>query len=125
MSKKILIADDSSIIQVLSKKIFQGLNFEVTGVKDGNDVLKNMESTDYDVILMDINLPGTDGMNLSKQIRKLKNRDKANTPIIAISGNYKNYSMDDFKNAGINEFHKKPLNYDALVESVQKYTKKI
>ncbi len=125
MSKKILIADDSSIIQVLSKKIFQGLDFEVTGVKDGNDVLKNMESTDYDVILMDINLPGTDGMNLSKQIRKLKNRDKANTPIIAISGNYKNYTMDDFKNAGINEFHKKPLNYDALVESVQKYTKKI
>jgi len=52
----------------------------------------------------------------------MEDKKKASVPIIAISGNLKNYKMEDFKNAGINEFLQKPLNFDELVSLVYKYT---
>ena len=122
MSKKILIADDSSVIQTLTKKILITLKYEAIGTKTGSNVMELVEKNDFDIILMDINLPGTDGMQLSKQIRALNDKKKAETPIIAISGNYHNYTSDDFKEVGINEYLIKPLNYDDLVNAVKKYS---
>ena len=122
MSIKILIADDSSVIQTLTKKILMTLNYEVTGVKNGNKVIPLIKSNDYDVILMDIYLPDVDGITLTKQIRKLPNKKKAAVPVIAISGNYKNYSEEDFQAIGIKDLLVKPLNYDDLVEAIKKYT---
>ncbi|MDX1629464.1 MAG: response regulator [Fulvivirga sp.] len=121
MSKKILLADDSPVIQTLSKKIFQGQGYDITGVKSGSQVLKEIEKKDYDVIILDIILPEIDGMELAQKIRAMADPKKANTPIIAISGNYKNYSKEDFDEAGINDYLIKPLDYDALVEAVKKY----
>lgn len=122
MSIKILIADDSSIIQTLTKKILITLDYEVTGVKNGSKVLPRVEKNDYDVILMDINLPSIDGVSLTKQIRTLSDKKKANVPVIAISGNYKNYSEEDLRAIGIEDLLTKPLNYDDLVEAIKKHT---
>ncbi len=122
MSIKILIADDSSVIQTLTKKILITLDYDVTGVKNGNKVLALVEANEFDVILMDINLPSIDGVSLTKQIRALSDKKKANTPVIAISGNYKNYSEEDFRAIGIEDLLIKPLNYDDLVEAVKKHT---
>ncbi|MDH5365715.1 MAG: response regulator [Cyclobacteriaceae bacterium] len=122
MSKKILIADDSSVIQTLTKKILITLNYDTIGTKSGSKVMDLVNNNNFDIILMDINLPGVDGMELTKQIRALSDSKKSSTPIIAISGNYHNYSIEDFKEAGINDHLIKPLNYDALVNAVKKYT---
>jgi two-component system, cell cycle response regulator DivK len=119
---KVLIAEDSSVIQNLTKKILQMQNYEISAVKNGKQVLEYMENNNCDVILMDINMPVMDGMECTQNIRALSNEEKANTPIIAITGNAKNYSEDDFKNAGINAYLQKPLNFDQLVEMVRKYT---
>lgn len=121
-SKKVLVAEDSSVIQNLTKKILQIQNYEISAVKNGEQVLKNLEKEDYDIILMDINMPLMDGMECAKKIRALDDKEKAQTPIIAITGNAKNYSMEDFKAVGINEYLPKPLNFDDLVETVKKYT---
>ncbi|MEM9389444.1 MAG: response regulator [Bacteroidota bacterium] len=122
MTKKILLADDSPVIQTLSKKIFQGQGYEIKGTKTGTNVLDEIENNDYDVVILDIILPGANGMELASQIRKNKDSKKANVPIIAISGNYKNYSKEDFDEIGINDYLIKPLDYDALVNAVKKYT---
>lgn len=120
--KKVLVAEDSSVIQNLTKRILQFQNFDITSVRDGQQVIEAVEKGNYHVILMDINMPKMSGMECSKAIRAMEDKDKANTPIIAISGNAQNYSEEDFKNAGIDEFLQKPLDFDQLVETVQKYT---
>ncbi|ELR72331.1 Putative histidine kinase acting on RcsB [Fulvivirga imtechensis AK7] len=122
MVKKILLADDSPVIQTLSKKIFQGQGYEIKGIKTGTKVLEEIEKNDYDVVILDIILPGADGMELAREIRGFKDKKKADIPIIAISGNYKNYSKSDFDEVGINEYLIKPLDYDALVNAVKKHT---
>ena len=119
---KVLIAEDSSVIQNLTRKILQMQNYEISSVKNGQQVLDFMEKNDCDVILMDINMPVMDGMECTQNIRSLTNEVKAKTPIIAITGNAKNYSEEDFKKVGINAYLQKPLNFDHLVEVVRKYT---
>ncbi|MEO1053532.1 MAG: response regulator [Bacteroidota bacterium] len=120
--KNVLVVDDSSVTITLAKKILQAQQFKIDGLKNGKEVMKKVEKNDYDLILLDINLPGKDGMTIAKEIRALKDQKKAKLPIIAISGNYKNFSPDDFDKVGINEFLMKPLDFDALVEKVKDYT---
>ncbi len=120
--KKVLVAEDSSVIQNLTKKILQFQNFEISSAKNGQEVLGMLEQDNYDVILMDINMPLMDGMECAKQIRALGDPAKSEVPILAITGNARNYSMEDFKEVGINEFLPKPLNFDNLVEMVKKYS---
>jgi two-component system, cell cycle response regulator DivK len=121
MSKKIIVAEDSSVIQNLTKKILTQLNYEIVAVKNGQQVIDLMEKDTFDLILMDIHMPVMDGMECARTIRKMSGEQK-NIPIVAITGNANNYSQDEFTAAGINEFLPKPLNYDSLVELVKKFT---
>ena len=121
-NKKVLIAEDSSVIQNLTKKILMMQNYAIHSAKNGQQVIKALEKDQYDIILMDINMPLMDGMECTKAIRAMEDPAKANIPIIAITGNAKNYSMEDFKEAGINEYLPKPLNFDQLVDTVKKLT---
>src|ERR1700744_1771181 len=116
--KKVLVAEDSSVIQNLTKKILQFQNFDIKSVKNGKEVLKSMESESFDLILMDINMPQMDGMSCIREIRSMSDKSKANIPVVAITGNAKNYSEEDFSSAGFNDFLAKPLDFDKLVDTV-------
>lgn len=120
--KKVIIAEDSSVIQNLTKKILQAQKFDISTVKNGQEVLKLLDKDNFDLILMDINMPKMDGMQCAKEIRSMDDASKSQIPILAITGNAKNYSIEDFKEVGINEYLPKPLNFDVLVEKVKKYT---
>ncbi len=117
--KKVLIGEDSSVIQNLAKKILEFQNFEITSAKNGEEVLKMLQTKEFDVILLDINMPVMDGMECIKTIRAMKDEKLANIPVIAITGNARNYTKEDFDNAGFNEMLAKPLNFDQLVSTVK------
>ena len=121
MGKKILIAEDSSVILNLTKKILIQQHYEIDGAKDGEEVLKKLAIENYDLILMDINIPKIDGMECTKQIRALADQTKSTIPIFAITGNAMNYSTEDFAAVGINEYLQKPINFDQLVNLAAKY----
>jgi two-component system, cell cycle response regulator DivK len=122
MAKRVLVAEDSSVIQNLTKKILTMQNYQIDSAKNGEQVMKKVQEEDYDLILLDINMPVMSGMECAKQIRSMGDTKKSQIPIIAISGNAKNYTLEDFKEVGINEYLPKPLNFDLLVELVNKYT---
>ena len=120
--KRVLIAEDSSVIQNLAKKILEFQNFEITAVKNGEQVMQLLDKEDFDILLLDINMPIMDGMECVKAIRELKDKVKATIPVVAITGNAKNYSETDFKEAGFNDALMKPLNFDKLVNVVKALT---
>lgn len=121
-TKKILVAEDSSVIQNITRKVLQFQNYEIISVKNGKQVLEQLEKDNFDALLLDINMPVMDGMECAKKVRSLDDKKKATIPIIAITGNAKNYSMDDFKAVGIDEYLPKPLNFDNLVNTVNRIT---
>lgn len=119
--KKVLIAEDSSVIQNLTKKILQFQNYEIDSVKNGLDVIKYLETKRADVILLDINMPVMNGIECIKQIRANEDETVSKIPVIAISGNAANYTLDYLLAVGFNEYLPKPINFDTLVETVKKY----
>jgi len=120
--KRVLIAEDSSVIQNLARKILEFQNYEITAVKNGDQVMQILDKEDFDIVLLDINMPVMDGMECVKTIRDLKDKKKASLPVVAITGNAKNYSEEEFKAAGFNDVLVKPLNFDRLVEIVNELT---
>ena len=120
-TKKVLVAEDSSVIINLTKNVLLFENFQITAVKNGQQVLDKLGKEDFDLILMDINMPVMDGISCTKAIRKLSEPTKSQIPIIAITGNYKNFTLDDFKKAGLNDYVQKPLDYDLLLATVKKH----
>ena len=121
---RVLIAEDSSVIQNLVKKILEFQNFEITAVKNGEQVLQMLQKEHFDIILLDINMPVMDGMESVRAIRALTDKEKAGVPVVAITGNARNYSEEEFKEAGFNEVLMKPLNFDKLVMVVKELTDK-
>ena len=121
MGKKILIAEDSSVILNLTKKILAQQQYEIAAAKDGDEVIKKILEEDFDLLLLDINIPKKDGMACAKEIRSLDDAKKAGIPIFAITGNALNYSEEDFKAVGINEYMQKPVNFDELVDLTAQY----
>jgi len=119
--KQVLVAEDSSVIQNLTKKVLQFQNYDIHSARDGQQVLDMLKQKDYDIILMDINMPKMDGMECSRQIRSMDDEKKSQVPIIAITGNASNYSEEDFEKVGMNEYIPKPIDFDRLVEVVNKY----
>ncbi len=120
--KKVLIAEDSSVIQNLTKKILQFQNFEIQSVKNGRELLDSVAKENYDVILLDINMPVMDGIEAVTELRKNDDPVKKATPVIAITGNAANHTVEYLKGVGFSEYLQKPLNFDHLVELVKKYT---
>lgn len=122
--KKVLIAEDSSVIQKLTKKILENQNYKITPAKNGTQVIEMLNHEDFDIILMDINMPVMNGIECAEKIRGLSDKKKASIPIIAITGNAMNLTMEDFNKSGINDYLQKPINFDRLVSLVNQYTKK-
>lgn len=119
--KTILIAEDSSVILNLTKKILELQNYKVVSAKNGGEVLKKVQDQKIDAILMDLNIPVKNGMECTKEIRASENPDIKDIPIIAVTGNANNYTLEQFKEAGINAYLPKPLDFDMLVQTVKEY----
>jgi len=116
--KRILLADDSPVIQSLTRNILQAQGFEVEGVKKGNPVPDMVRTGKYHLLILDLMLPDTNGIDIARQLRALPGK-ASEIPIIAISGNTEDYSPDDLKAAGIDSFLAKPINYDELLKTIQ------
>ncbi|SFU17399.1 hypothetical protein SAMN04489724_4637 [Algoriphagus locisalis] len=120
-SKKILVGEDSSVILNLTKSILSFENYQMKAAKNGKQVLDMLEKEDFDLILMDLNMPVLDGASCTKLIRDLDDPTKSKLPIIAITGNMNNYTMDEFRKLGFDDFIQKPLDYDKLLATVKKF----
>ncbi|MGH8649694.1 MAG: sigma-54-dependent transcriptional regulator, partial [Burkholderiales bacterium] len=67
---RILIADDEDSLRWVLEKGFRGAGYQVTAVKDGTAALKEVEDGPFDMILLDVRMPGIDGLSLLKQVRE-------------------------------------------------------
>lgn len=119
--KTILIAEDSGVIQSITRKILEQQKYRVVVAKNGGEVLRQLESQSVDGVLMDINIPVKNGLDCTREIRAHADAHIRELPVIAITGNAQNYSMEQFREAGITDYLPKPLDFDALVRIVRQY----
>jgi len=111
---KILVVEDNKINQIVTKKILDIRHFESVIVDDGYEALKILENEEFDVILMDINMPRINGFDTSKLIRK----NGINTPIIAVTAFDKQEIIEQVQASKMNEVIVKPFESNHLYKMI-------
>ncbi|SHH01940.1 response regulator [Flavobacterium defluvii] len=102
---KILIVEDNQINQLVTKKIIEKNNFICKVVDDGFAALKILETEQFDLILMDINMPLMNGFETTKRIRQIGIK----TPVVALTAFDKDEITDEAISAGMNDIIVKPF----------------
>jgi DNA-binding response OmpR family regulator len=120
MSHKVLIVEESQDIALITGKIFEYQKWDVTKVNTAEEAIDLINNQDYDIVLMDINLPKMSGLECCRRIRELGNGKKATIPIIAVTGNSHNFTLKDYQKRGFNYFFQKPTNFEDLMNKVNK-----
>jgi len=116
---RILVVDDNSIAQTIASHALRRQSFEVECAGNGRLALQAASKTRFDVILMDLQMPGWDGFETAEQIRHLPGYRE--TPIIAVTAN----CSDDYRartvRCGMQDFLAKPVRTRDLVQAVEKH----
>ena len=118
--KKILMAEDVIVNQFLARVILESGGFKVDIANNGVEALDLFEKNDYDLILMDIQMPEMDGVTTTAKIRQLQDEKKANIPIIALTANALVGNEKEYYDAGMNACLTKPFTQEKLFEVLTK-----
>lgn len=115
---KILIVEDNLLNQKMASFLLKGLGFYNDVSINGKVALDQMKTTNYDVVLMDVQMPEMDGYEATRQIR---NVFKLNMPIIATIGNTSEEEIKKCLANGMTDVISKPLKGDELYAMIIKY----
>jgi CheY-like chemotaxis protein len=116
--KRILVVEDNKINQLVVAKLLKKLNVEVTTADNGEEALKAFEQENFDLVLMDIQMPVMDGYRATKEIRRLPDEWKRDVPIIALTASAFLTEKEKAQLFGMNDHVGKPFSPDELLEKV-------
>ena len=116
---RILVAEDNPVNQQLMKALLSTLPCEFDMVQNGEEALQAILSENYDVVLMDIQMPVMDGLEATRRIRQLQS-ENAGIPIIAMTANALAGDKEKYLAAGMTDYVSKPLDPNLLIDKTLK-----
>lgn len=114
---KVLLAEDNLINQKVSLKMLSAAGYNSSAVANGKEAVEAVAHGDFDLVLMDIQMPEIDGYMATEQIRSLKN-SKKNIPIIALTAHALIGDREKCLNAGMTDYIAKPVLGQDLIKKV-------
>ncbi|RXK83047.1 ATP-binding protein [Filimonas effusa] len=117
---KILLAEDSEISQLLARSVLQYWGFESKTASNGEEVIQMLEQEDFDLILMDIQMPRKNGVEATMEIRNMSNERKRNVPIIALTATSMKGEEQKFLSSGMNDYITKPFKEQELYNVISR-----
>lgn len=118
---KILVAEDNVINQKVILHILKKLGYQPELTEDGVATVKEATSKDFDIILMDMQMPGMDGVEATKVIRQ---KLQVQPVIIALTANTMQLHQEDCVRAGMDDFISKPVKLEELTMKLEKWSAK-
>ena len=121
--RKLLLVEDNEINQEIETEILRELGFQVETAEDGLAAVEKVRRAapgEYDVVLMDLQMPVMDGWQAAQAIRGLDDPARAEIPIIALSANVFESDMRRSAESGMNAHLSKPLDVELLLETMKK-----
>ncbi len=114
----ILIAEDDKMNQKLVTKVLNKLGYEPKVCENGKDVLEEVSNKNYDLILMDVQMPEMDGLEATRMIRICLTEQPI---IIAMTANTLQGDREECLKAGMDDYIGKPVRLDGLVNLIEKW----
>lgn len=118
-----LVADDNAINRKIAGRILKNLNIRAALVSNGFEVLDTLRREQFDIVLLDLQMPGMGGMEAAERVRSGEAGEQNRTvPIIALSASIETATVDQCRQAGMDEFITKPLTAEAVTRIVKDYS---
>ncbi|NQZ08390.1 MAG: response regulator [Algicola sp.] len=115
---KILVAEDNNINQLVICNLLETDGATVHLVENGLQSTQSLITDTFDLVLMDIHMPVMDGIEATKIIRKMNDKNKAATPIIALTANVMENDISHYLASGMNAHVGKPTKMDSLRQTI-------
>ncbi len=122
MNLNILYVEDVTTNQVLMEEILSDWGVKVEMASDGHKALKLIEEKKYDLILMDIQMPGIDGLETAQRIRAMEGPYFKNVPIFALTASTSGSIKEKIIKSGMQGIITKPVNIDDLRAKIVEYS---
>jgi CheY-like chemotaxis protein len=113
----VLVVEDNAVNRMIASKMLENLGACVTTAEDGEQGVEAAAVHEFDLVLMDIQMPGIDGVEATRRIRALPGA-ASQTPIIALTANVMAHQRQDYLNAGMNGVVGKPINPSVLLAEI-------
>ena len=117
---KILLVEDNLINQKITLLTLKPLVNSIDTASNGKDALDKFGTNNYDLILMDIQMPVMSGLLAAEKIRALESTTSSHVPIIAITANAMIGDKEKCMSAGIDDYISKPFQPAALIDKIKK-----
>lgn len=114
LSRKILIVDDNRINRVVTQRILEKRDFECLVAQSGEEALEILKREHLDLVLMDVNMPGMNGMETTEKIREFNKE----IPIIALTAVEVGEMKDEILRAGMNDIINKPYDIPQFFNTI-------
>ncbi|MCE3259946.1 MAG: multi-sensor hybrid histidine kinase, partial [Bacteroidetes bacterium] len=118
--KRVLVVDDEKFNRKLLCAILKKWNIITEEAENGKEALNMINSSVYDLLLLDIRMPEMNGIELTQEIRKLNDKSKVQIPIIAISAATGVEDIGEYKAAGVDDIISKPFREEELYSKIKK-----
>jgi two-component system, chemotaxis family, chemotaxis protein CheY len=112
MQKSCLLVDDSKVIRSFMKKMFHELHFEVSEAENGQDAIEKIQKTQYDLIMLDWNMPVMDGIEFMKKFKTEFNHQ--DTKVIFCTTESEMNKIQIAIELGASEYIMKPFDIEIL-----------
>ena len=116
MTRSGLVVDDESEIRQLLTTMLTMLGYHAFKAKDGLDALEKIPECQPDILILDVMMPGMDGLTLCRKLRS--ETTTAELPIIMLSGKAHQEAIQEGLDAGANRYLLKPTGLDELTRSI-------
>jgi len=114
---RVLVVEDNPTNRIIATKILENLGASAETADDGHEGVEAAKRGGFDLILMDVQMPGMDGLEATRHIRAL-NSPVAQTPIIALTANVLAHQRETYLAAGMNGMAAKPISPAALMAEI-------
>ncbi len=115
----VLVVDDDPVSRDVAEHVARGLGFRVDTVESGSDAIKKCKTGFYNLVLMDVEMPGIDGLAATQAIRKISRTWAYEAKIVALTGKISSKEhVVKCLQAGMNDCLAKPLKPDTLKKRI-------
>lgn len=114
----VLLVEDNLLNQVLAKKVLTDWKWNVEVAENGLIAIEKIQQTNFDIVLMDIQLPEMDGYEATRTIRKMKDLSKSSVPIVAMTAHAMSGESEKCILSGMNEYISKPFDTKILYSKI-------
>lgn len=117
---RLLLAEDNRTNQLVIQKLLKSCNLDISVVNNGKQAVEALSAGEFDIILMDINMPEMDGIEATRLIRaQEESAGKKPTPIVALTANTMKHQVEEYLASGFDRHLGKPIKKNDLIASLQ------